>query len=98
MLTSDLQVVQRKEKELGSLSGKTEDEQSLGTKMNTQIKELQSRLEELDEELETERCARARADKVLFTVVDICTNVCHLHKYYEYWYALRYAGARKSSP
>ena len=32
-------------------------------KLNTQIKELQARLEELDEELESERAARARADK-----------------------------------
>ena len=30
-------------------------------KLNTQIKELQARLEELDEELESERAARARA-------------------------------------
>jgi hypothetical protein len=40
------------------LSGKSEDEQTLGNKLNTQIKELQSRLEELDEDLETERVAR----------------------------------------
>merc|ERR1712115_516782 len=57
------QVVQRKEKELGSLSGKIEDEQTLGSKLNQQIKELMSRLEELDEELEAERLGRARADK-----------------------------------
>ena len=57
------QVLQRKEKELGSLSGKIEDEQTLGNKLNQQIKELQSRLEELDEDLESERVARARADK-----------------------------------
>merc|ERR1712083_1157667 len=31
--------------------------------LNTQIKELQARLEELDEELEAERQSRARADK-----------------------------------
>ena len=37
------QVLQRKEKELGSLSGKIEDEQTLGNKLNQQIKELQSR-------------------------------------------------------
>ena len=52
------QVLQRKEKELGSLSGKIEDEQTLGNKLNQQIKELQSRLEELDEDLESERVAR----------------------------------------
>merc|ERR1719495_204782 len=43
--------------------GKIEDEGTLGGKLNTQIKELQSRLEELDEELEAERQARARANK-----------------------------------
>merc|ERR1719334_2385457 len=57
------QVLQRKEKENSSLMGKIEDEQTLGGKLNTQIKELQARLEELDEELEAERQARARADK-----------------------------------
>merc|ERR1719193_2275010 len=53
------QVLQRKEKENSSLMGKIEDEQTLGGKLNTQIKELQARLEEL----EAERQARARADK-----------------------------------
>merc|ERR1712079_272538 len=57
------QVLQRKEKENSSLNGKCEDEQTLGGKLNTQIKELQARLEELDEELEGERASRARADK-----------------------------------
>ena len=63
------QVLQRKEKENSSLNGKVEDEQTLGGKLNTQIKELQARLEELDEELEAERQSRARADKVF-----ICAN------------------------
>merc|ERR1712226_1692226 len=58
------QVLQRKEKESSSLTSKIEDEQTLGNKLNTQIKELLSRLEELDEELEAERLGRARADKV----------------------------------
>merc|ERR1712226_1502137 len=57
------QVLQRKEKENTSLNGKVEDEHTLGGKLNTQIKELQARLEELDEELEAERQSRARADK-----------------------------------
>merc|ERR1712168_1510177 len=57
------QALQRKEKENSSLMGKIEDEQTLGGKINTQIKELHVRLEELDEELEAERQARARADK-----------------------------------
>merc|ERR1711970_846803 len=57
------QVLQRKEKENSSLVGKIEDEGTLGGKLNTQIKELHARLEELDEELEAERQSRARADK-----------------------------------
>merc|ERR1712002_288363 len=57
------QVLQRKEKENSSLNGKIEDEQTLAGKLTTQIKELQARLEELDEEMEGERGARARADK-----------------------------------
>merc|ERR1711874_754323 len=56
------QVLQRKEKEHSSLNGKVDDEGTLGGKLNTQIKELQSRLEELDEDLEAERQSRARAD------------------------------------
>merc|ERR1711970_1525803 len=57
------QVLQRKEKECGSLTGKFEDETTLGGKISTQIKELHSRLDELDEDLEAERQAHARADK-----------------------------------
>ena len=49
---------------MASLTSKIEDEQTLGNKLNQQIKELMSRLEELDEELEAERLGRARADKV----------------------------------
>ena len=64
------QVLQRKEKENSSLNGKVEDEQTLGGKLNTQIKELQARLEELDEELEAERQSRARADKVGFSILN----------------------------
>merc|ERR1712223_2365242 len=57
------QTVQRKDKEVASLSAKIEDEQSLGSKYSKQIKELQSRLEELDEELTVERQNRAKAEK-----------------------------------
>merc|ERR1711963_684279 len=57
------QVLQREEKENSSLNGKYEDEQTLGGKLNTQVKELMTRIEELDEELEAERASRARADK-----------------------------------
>merc|ERR1712088_1220434 len=45
------------------MGSKIEDEQTLESKLNSQIKELMSRLEELDEELEAERLGRARADK-----------------------------------
>merc|ERR1712079_703068 len=55
--------VQRKEKEFSSLLAKIEDEQTLGGKYAKQVKELQSRLEELDEELTIERANRAKAEK-----------------------------------
>lgn len=57
------QTIQRKEKESASLVAKIEDEQTLGGKYNKQIKELQYRLEELDEELAIERQHRAKAEK-----------------------------------
>merc|ERR1712226_461864 len=57
------QTIQRKEKESSSLSAKIEDEQTLGGKYVKQIKELQSRLVVLDEELIIERQARAKAEK-----------------------------------
>jgi len=53
----------RKDKEFGSMNAKIEDEASLGTKYNKQVKELQSRIEELDEELSIERQSRAKAEK-----------------------------------
>merc|ERR1740131_127371 len=59
-LTSGLQ---RKEKELSSLSAKIEDEHTLGSKYGKQIKELQGRIDELDEELAIERQSRAKAEK-----------------------------------
>merc|ERR1711863_173727 len=57
------QAVARKEKEASALNAKIEDEASLGAKYSKQIKELQSRLEELDEELMIERNNRAKAEK-----------------------------------
>merc|ERR1711910_156881 len=57
------QTVQRKEKETASMSAKIDDEQTLGGKYNRQVKELQGRLEELDEELVIERQNRAKAEK-----------------------------------
>merc|ERR1719260_565435 len=57
------QSVARKEKELSSMLAKIEDEGTLGNKYNKQVKELQSRIEELDEELHIERQNRAKAEK-----------------------------------
>merc|ERR1711973_744205 len=55
--------LQRKEKELMSVGAKIEDEHTLGSKYTKQIKELQGRIDELDEELVIERQARAKAEK-----------------------------------
>ena len=57
------QGVQRKDKEVSSISAKIEDEQTLGSKYSKQVKELQSRVDELDEELSVERANRAKAEK-----------------------------------
>merc|ERR1739844_305240 len=57
------QTTQRKEKEIASMSAKIDDEGTLGSKYGRQVKELQSRLEELDEELTVERQNRAKAEK-----------------------------------
>merc|ERR1712088_320015 len=57
------QSVQRKEQASAAIAAKIEDEATLGSKYNKQIKELQARLEELDEELNVERGNRAKAEK-----------------------------------
>merc|ERR1712042_351457 len=57
------QSVQRKEKEVAAIGAKIEDEGTLGSKYSKQIKELQARLEELDEELAIERANRSKAEK-----------------------------------
>merc|ERR1711962_1838183 len=57
------QTVQRKEKEVSSIAAKIEDEQTLGSKYSKQVKELQSRVDELDDELSVERTNRAKAEK-----------------------------------
>merc|ERR1711862_805639 len=49
------QTVMRKEKELSSVGAKIEDEHTLGSKYGKQIKELQGRIDGLDEELAIER-------------------------------------------
>merc|ERR1711936_1016021 len=55
--------MQRKDKEIASVSAKIDDEATLGAKYAKQVKELQGRLEELDEELTIERANRAKAEK-----------------------------------
>merc|ERR1711971_744223 len=55
--------MQRKDKEIASVSAKIDDEATLGAKYVKQVKELQGRLEELDEELTVERSNRAKAEK-----------------------------------
>merc|ERR1711981_269257 len=55
--------ISRKEKDLGGLSSKLEDEQSIVAKVQKTIKEIQARVEELEEELEAERQARAKAER-----------------------------------
>merc|ERR1739838_594956 len=57
------QAAQRKEKEAAAIAAKIEDEHTLGSKYGKQIKELQGRIEELDEELVIERANRAKAEK-----------------------------------
>ena len=46
--------------ELNNLNSKLEDEQNLVAQLRKKIKELQARIEELEEELEAERAARAK--------------------------------------
>merc|ERR1719216_298344 len=55
--------MQRKDKEIASVSAKIDDEATLGSKYTKQVKDLQARLEELDEELTIERSNRAKAEK-----------------------------------
>merc|ERR1719510_40404 len=55
--------VSRKEKEGSALAAKIDDEATLGSKYAKQAKELQARLEELDEELAVERGNRSKAEK-----------------------------------
>merc|ERR1719334_2181023 len=55
--------VARKDKEGSALAAKIDDEATLGAKYGKQAKELQARMEELDEELAVERGNRAKAEK-----------------------------------
>merc|ERR1719150_2593419 len=55
--------ISRKEKDASGLFSKLEDEQSLVAKVQKSIKEQQARVEEMEEELEAERQARAKAER-----------------------------------
>merc|ERR1711970_1155136 len=55
--------IARKEKDIGGLASKLDDEQSLVAKMQKNIKEAHGRVEELEEELEAERQARAKSER-----------------------------------
>merc|ERR1719342_1690403 len=55
--------IMRKENEIGGMAGKLDDEQGLVGKSQKVIKELQGRIEEMEEELEAERQARAKAER-----------------------------------
>merc|ERR1712180_23709 len=55
--------VARKDKEGSALAAKIDDEATLGAKYGKQAKELQARMEELDEELAVERGNRSKAEK-----------------------------------
>merc|ERR1711872_1110556 len=55
--------IARKKKDMGAISSKLDDEQSLVAKMQKSIKEFQGRVEEMEEELEAERQARAKAER-----------------------------------
>jgi myosin heavy subunit len=53
----------RRDTEITGLGGKLEDEQSMVGKVQKGINEQQSRIEEMEEELEAERQARAKAER-----------------------------------
>merc|ERR1712214_38816 len=55
--------IARKEKDATGLSAKLDDEQSIVGKLQKSIKETQGRVEEMEEELEAERQARAKAER-----------------------------------
>ena len=56
-------IIQRKDKDGSGSFSKLEDEQNLVGKVQKTIKENQSRIEEMEEELEAERQARAKAER-----------------------------------
>merc|ERR1719323_581986 len=56
-------IISRKEKDISVANSKLDDEQNHVVKIQKAIKENQSRVEELEEELEAERQARAKAER-----------------------------------
>ena len=54
---------EKAEFEYNQLATRYEDEQSLVAQLGKKIKELHARIEELEEELEAERAARAKSEK-----------------------------------
>lgn len=58
----------RKESETHAIASKLEDEQGLVTKLQKQIKELQSKNQEVEEELEAERQSRAKVISVFIVL------------------------------
>uniref|UniRef100_A0A671PFZ9 Myosin-7-like n=1 Tax=Sinocyclocheilus anshuiensis TaxID=1608454 RepID=A0A671PFZ9_9TELE len=57
------QLEEKKDFEMNQISSKIEDEQALIIQLQKKIKELQARIEELEEELEAERSTRAKMEK-----------------------------------
>merc|ERR1719237_1963692 len=55
--------ISRKDNEMTGLGSKLEDEQSLVAKVQKSIREFQGRIEQMEEELEAERQARAKAER-----------------------------------
>merc|ERR1712168_896316 len=53
----------RKEKDFAAAASELDDEQTLVAKVQKSIKEIQGRVEELEEELEAERQARAKPER-----------------------------------
>ncbi len=53
-------VIVRKEQEMHTAGTRLEDEQLLVGKLQRQIKELQAKIQELEEEVEAERASRAK--------------------------------------
>jgi len=62
----------RKESELVALAARLEDEQSLVVKVQRQVKEMQSRIQELEEELESERQSRQKVKLLTY-----CRQTCN---------------------